>query len=59
MGFREKGIKKLYLERLQLYRKYADIVVDINGMANKKKVVNNIVEKSKELYNSTFDTFNL
>jgi shikimate kinase len=42
-----------------LYRKYADIVVDINGMANKKKVVDDIVEKSKELCNSTFDTFNL
>jgi shikimate kinase len=59
VGFREKGIKKLYMERMQLYRKYADIVVDLNGMANKKKVVNNIVEKSKELYNSTFDAFNL
>lgn len=59
VGFREKGIKKLYLERWQLYRKYADIVVDINGMANKKKVVDDIVEKSKELCNSTFDTFSL
>jgi len=34
--------------------KDADIIVDINGMTNKKKVVDDIVERSKELYNSTF-----
>ncbi|WP_462272674.1 shikimate kinase [Methanohalophilus sp.] len=59
VGLWEKGIKKLYLERWQLYRQYADIVVDINGMANKKKVVDDIVEKSKKLYNSTFSPFSL
>jgi shikimate kinase len=43
VGLKEKGLERLFLERLPLYKKYADITIDVKGLSN-KAVVERIID---------------
>jgi shikimate kinase len=45
VGFKEKGLKTLYRERLDLYRKYADIEMEITEACDIDAVVERIMQK--------------
>lgn len=45
VGLKEKGLEKLFLERLPLYRKYADITIDLQGFDD-ESIVNLIIKKA-------------
>jgi shikimate kinase len=36
VGLKEKGLERLFEERLPLYRKYADITIDVEGFSDKQ-----------------------
>jgi shikimate kinase len=44
VGLREKGLERLFLERLPLYRRYADITIDVTGLSD-EAVVDQIIEQ--------------
>lgn len=44
VGLKEKGLEKLFMERLPLYRKYADITIDLQGLDD-EAIVNLIIQK--------------
>jgi shikimate kinase len=43
VGFKEKGIDKLFEERLPLYKKYADVTIDPKNF-NNASIVDMIIE---------------
>ncbi len=45
VGLKEKGLEGLFEERLPLYRKYADITVDVEGF-NDEKIVDILIASS-------------
>jgi shikimate kinase len=45
VGLKEKGLERLFIERLPLYKRYADITIDIAGCSN-QQIVETIIEKS-------------
>jgi shikimate kinase len=44
VGLREKGLKGLFLERQPLYRRYADVTIDVTGLSD-KVAVDRIIEQ--------------
>jgi shikimate kinase len=44
VGLRERGLERLFLERLPLYRRYADITIDVAGLSD-EAVVDRVVER--------------
>jgi shikimate kinase len=38
VGLKAKGLEKLFLERLPLYRRYADVTVDVTGLSDEAVV---------------------
>ncbi len=43
VGLKEKGLEGLFLERLPLYRRYADVTVDVTGLGD-GEVVDRIID---------------
>ncbi len=43
VGLKEKGLERLFLERLSFYRRYADVIIDVNNLSD-AVVVNMIIE---------------
>ncbi|MBP2029584.1 shikimate kinase [Methanohalophilus levihalophilus] len=43
VGLKDQTLKELFLERRELYRKYADITVDLRGFSRKGDAVNGIL----------------
>jgi shikimate kinase len=44
VGLKEKGLEELFEERLPLYRKYADVTIDLKGLSE-NVIVNLIIRK--------------
>jgi shikimate kinase len=44
VGLKEKGLEGLFLERLPLYRRYADVTVDVAGLGD-GAVVDRVIER--------------
>jgi shikimate kinase len=44
VGLKEKGLERLFLERLPFYQRYADITVDVTGLSN-EAVVDLVAER--------------
>ncbi|MCW4004807.1 MAG: shikimate kinase [Candidatus Bathyarchaeota archaeon] len=44
VGLREKGLDGLFLERQPLYRRYADVTIDVTGLSD-KVAVDRIIEQ--------------
>ncbi len=44
VGLKERGLERLFLERLPLYRRYADITIELNGLDD-DSIVDVIVER--------------
>ena len=45
IGFKKKGLKALFNERMPLYKKYADITVNIGEDSNISHIAENIISK--------------
>ncbi len=45
VGLKKKSLKALFNERLVLYRKYADVVVEISERFNAKFIIKDIIQK--------------
>lgn len=45
IGLKQKGFQALFEERLILYKKYADITIDLSGDSNVDLIVGNIIKK--------------
>jgi shikimate kinase len=45
VGLREKGLERIFEERQPLYRKYADITIDLPKKFSKELIVGRIIEK--------------
>ena len=43
VGLKEKGLERLFLERLPLYRRYADITINVGGLSD-EAVMDRIIE---------------
>ncbi len=43
VGLKEKGLETLFAERLPLYRKYADITIDVEGFSD-EQIVDGLTE---------------
>jgi shikimate kinase len=51
IGLKEKGLKALFEERHELYRKYADLTISLPKKFDKDSIVTQIIEKIKEREN--------
>ncbi|MCW4029568.1 MAG: shikimate kinase [Candidatus Bathyarchaeota archaeon] len=45
VGLKQKGLEQLFLERLPLYRRYADVTIDVDGLGD-EAVVEMIIQKT-------------
>jgi shikimate kinase len=45
VGLKQKGLERLFLERLPLYRRYADVTIDVDGLGT-EAIVELIIQKT-------------
>lgn len=48
VGLKEKGLEGLFLERQPLYRRYADVTIDVTGLSD-ESIADLIVEKTSNM----------